>query len=334
MTDDWARLPEEELLSLRLRDLDIEVESSGDLLAPAVARLERQLAGRGLKFRPHVWLGDEWFCPDGVPGFAVPFYLAHPRLRKLERKHMLELEGGTLRSCMRLLRHEAGHAIDNAYRLRRWPDRKRVFGDPSVDYPDYYVPRPYSRRYVRHLQLGYAQAHPDEDFAETFAVWLDPGSRWRKRYKGWPALEKLRFMDETIREIARSRPALRNRRMPGRISELNETLGEHYRDKRRRYRIDNVDHYDEELGRIFASKGRWSAVEFLRKHRRALRQHVSHWTGARRYTVDELLQEWIKRARLKRLRVRNADDAFRDTTTALTVRVMEYLHNDHDRVVL
>ncbi|MGE4056575.1 MAG: putative zinc-binding metallopeptidase, partial [Vicinamibacterales bacterium] len=131
--------------------------------------------------QPHCWLSDEWFTPDGVPGVAIPFYLAHPRLEKLELAQMLEVEGGDATTCLRILRHEAGHAIDNAYQLRRRSTRRRIFGLPSLAYPEYYLPKPYSKSFVQHLDHWYAQSHPDEDCAETFAVWLDRGSQWPLR---------------------------------------------------------------------------------------------------------------------------------------------------------
>ena len=49
-----------------------------------------------------------------------------------------------------------------------------------------YTPDPNSRAYVQHLDYWYAQSHPFEDYAETFAVWLRPSSRWKRRYEGWP----------------------------------------------------------------------------------------------------------------------------------------------------
>src|SRR3989441_3620525 len=166
--DEWAGWTDDELLELRVSQLGVTIEGSS--LEPRIEELNRNLELRGLSFRPHVWLSNEWFTPDGVPGIAVPFYLAHPRLAKLELDQMLEVEGGTPDWCMRILRHEAGHALENAYRLRRLRRRQQVFGRSSEPYPKYYRPRPYSRSFVRHLDVWYAQSHPDEDFAETFAV--------------------------------------------------------------------------------------------------------------------------------------------------------------------
>ena len=119
------------------------------------------------------YLGDEWFSPAGSPAIAIPFYLAHPRLKTLEMHQMLQVEGGTPEWCQQLLRHESGHAIDHAYRFSSRDDWHAVFGSPETEYsPETYQPRPYSKGFVRNLPNWYAQAHPDEDFAETFAVWL------------------------------------------------------------------------------------------------------------------------------------------------------------------
>ncbi len=112
----WPRLADEDLLGVRLRDLNLRFDST---LARCVRRLYAELERAGLKFRPHCWLAEEWFSPDGIPGIAIPFYLSHARLRRLERRMMREVEGGNTNWMMRILRHEAGHAIDSAYRLRR-----------------------------------------------------------------------------------------------------------------------------------------------------------------------------------------------------------------------
>ncbi|HSF16344.1 MAG TPA: putative zinc-binding metallopeptidase [Vicinamibacteria bacterium] len=330
---DWASLTDEELLGIRFRDLELDVAFG--LLSKALSALSRELSRRDIEFRPHVWLGEEWFCPDGVPGFAAPFYLAHPRLMQLERRQMFEVEGGTFRSCLRLMRHETGHAIDNAYRLRLRRQRRRLFGSSEEPYPEFYAPRPFSRRFVRHLEFGYAQAHPDEDFAETFAVWLDPGSRWRERYQDWPALEKLDYMDQLMKEVARREPLTNNRRTPEKLASLRRTLRTHYRRKKIRYQVDFSQHYDADLHRLFGDKGRRSASDFLRRHRTALRHQVSRWTGIHGYTVDQVLKDWITRSRATGLRVSgNEHRVLRDATVALTVRAMQYLQSGHYEVAL
>ena len=133
----WVRLPDEELLDWRVCDLGIEIE--GTALERNIERLYGELAARGISFRPHCWLSDDWFSPEGVPGVAIPFYMAHPRLARLEHAQMLEVEGGTREWCMRILRHEAGHAIDTAYALHRRRRWQAVFGKSSQPYPEDYA---------------------------------------------------------------------------------------------------------------------------------------------------------------------------------------------------
>ncbi|HYZ43733.1 MAG TPA: putative zinc-binding metallopeptidase [Xanthobacteraceae bacterium] len=168
----WASLPDDELLQLRFKDLKVAIP--GTWLERCLDELYAELAERGLRIRPHAWVSNEWFSPDDTPGIAIPFYLAHPRLMRLERKMIIDVEGGTVPECMRILRHEAGHVVQVSYQLHRRRRWQELFGPSSTRYPRYYRPNPASRRYVYHLPLWYAQSHPDEDFAETFAVWLTP----------------------------------------------------------------------------------------------------------------------------------------------------------------
>src|SRR6202521_5947811 len=225
----WERLSDDQLLSLRFCDLHLTIE--GTDLEVAIERLHRELATRGIRFRPHCWLAEEWFSPDGVPGIAIPFYLAHRRLMSIERRLMREVEGGNRNWLMRILRHEAGHAIDSAYRLRRRSHWRAVFGPASLPYPDTYRPRPGSRRFVQHLGAWYAQAHPTEDFAETFAVWLKPRSAWRREYSGWPAYAKLQFIDKLASDIGRAKPAVSERGTVEDVTHETRTLRDHYEQK-------------------------------------------------------------------------------------------------------
>ena len=218
----WASLPDEQLLQLRLRDLKVKVE--GTWLEDCLKALHEELKERDLRVRPHAWISSEWFSPDSTPGIAFPFFLAHPRLMQLEKKKIFDVEGGTWSECMGILRHEAGHVVQHAYQLHRRRRWQQLFGPSSRRYPRYYQPNPASRNFVQHLRLWYAQSHPDEDFAETFAVWLRPRSNWRARYAGWPVLKKLEYVDELMGEIARQRPLLTRRERVEPLSQLTDTL--------------------------------------------------------------------------------------------------------------
>lgn len=317
-----------------MRLCDLRISLSGTQLEKRAHKLNRELARRGLPFRPHVWLSTEWFSPDGVAGFAIPFYLAHPRLMQLEHEQMQEVEGGTPRSCMQLMRHECAHALDNAYLLHERPDFKEVFGSVSSDYRSHYLPKPYSRRFVRHLELWYAQSHPAEDFAETFAVWLDPASRWRTRYRGWPALDKLRYVDELMASIRGKKPKRLRRDRIEPITELKRTLAEHYREKRARYRLPLRESYSRDLKRLFAeprgAPRERSAATFLRGERAELRKLVSRWTGEYQYAVDRVLSEIIERTEELGLVVGSgAAHVKRDAMLLVANQTLKYLNRGH-----
>ncbi|HEX7775603.1 MAG TPA: putative zinc-binding metallopeptidase [Parvibaculum sp.] len=310
----WARLPDDELLQVRLKDLDLSVE--GTWLEESLHALHEELKDRNIAVRPHAWISDEWFSPDNTPGIAFPFYLAHPRLVRLERKMFVDVEGQTQLECMRILRHEAGHVVQHSYGLHRRRRWQELFGRSSKRYPDYYKANPASRDFVQHLRRWYAQSHPDEDFAETFAVWLTPRSNWRKRYEGWPALKKLEYVDTLMSEIAGEKPKLTRRVAVDPLSKLKITLGEHYKKKLEHYATDTTQStYDRDLLRIFSSDPRHNdapaASAFIRKNRAEIRLLVSRWTGEYQITLDAVFDDMIDRARVLKLRAAGPQEQLR-----------------------
>jgi hypothetical protein len=335
---EWESWSDEQLLDLRLCDLGLRIR--GSELEPRIKQLYRELRAAGFQhFKPHFWLSDDWYTPDGVPGVAIPFYMAHPRLAKLEFSQMLEVEGGTPEWCLRILRHEAGHALDNAYRLRRRHRRQQLFGLSSKPYPEYYTPRPYSRSFVLHLEPWYAQSHPDEDFAETFAVWMTPDSPWRSRYQDWPALKKLEYVDGLMREIGPQAPRVVNRRTVDALPGLRKTLREHYRDKRQRYGVDYSNVFDRDLRRLFSdapeARANPTAAAFIRRVRREVRALVARWTGEYQYVINQVIDEIDKRCRELNLRLGGeAERAKVDFTIFVAVQTMHFLHSGRHRVWL
>ena len=293
----WYSLKDEELLKLRICDLGVKIE--GSELEARVGQFHNELAARGVLLRPDCYLGDEWFSPAGVPAIALPFYLAHPRLKQLETHQMMEVEGGTPEWCLMLLRHECGHAVDHAYQFSAGKEWQKVFGSPATEYtPDTYRPRPYSRSFVQHLPNWYAQAHPDEDFAETFAVWLasDPEA-WREHYKGWKALEKLEFVHGLMQEAAKCPPVATRKRRISEASKLRKTLDRYYATRRKLYAEDFPDFYDADLRAIFQNgvPGSETAAKVMRRNRAALVESIVQWTGQRKYTVSMLVRKLILR---------------------------------------
>lgn len=298
-----ATLPDAELLQLRLCDLPVRLGRSR--VSRAMTRLRRELRARGIRFAPHVWLAEEWFSPDGVPGFAVPFYLAHPRLARLERAMTGQVEGGNSNWLMRILRHETGHAIDNAYRLRRQRRWREVFGPSSLPYPNRYRARPGSRRYVHHLGDWYAQAHPTEDFAETFAVWLQSRRSWRRNYADWPAMHKLTLVDQLMREVAGAAPVVNRRLVVEPLASNQRTLAEHYRRRalnrihHRRGRIDDL------LQRVFTAQrpraDTPTARSLVQQAKKVLIRRLMQDCAVDRYTAHQILRKVSERLRRTRL---------------------------------
>jgi hypothetical protein len=268
--------------------------------------------------------------PVGIPAIFLPFFLVHDRLRALERTMMLEVEGGTSEWFMKLIRHEAAHAYSYAYHLPRKKKWQQTFGRTSRDEtPDFYQPRPFSRSYVVNLDDWYAQSHPDEDFAETFAVWLTPGLDWRRRYTGWKALHKLEYVDELMRSLAGNPPL----HLPDyRVAEhdcLNLKLKTYYARKRKLYEDTYPDFYDADLRQLFAASagpGRITASAYLRRRRRRLLNSVCQWTNERRFRVNKLLARLIDRCDQLDLHVLN-DDPQQDfrVSAFITTLVMNYL---------
>jgi hypothetical protein len=294
----WEHLDDSGLLDSRFRDLKLSLK--GTAIAEEVADLYAALTRRGIKFRPHVWLSTEWFSPDGVPGIAIPFYLAHPRLTRLERRIKGDAEGSTKSVRRQILRHEAGHALDTAFGLRRRADWRATFGRASRPYPSTYTARPASRRFVQHLGHWYAQSHPTEDFAETFAVWLQPKARWRRDYSAWPAIKKLEYVDELMQEIAGQRPAYADRAAPADIKTNARKLREHYR--RHDAQVDVRERrYDAWLRRVFkssasASRAR-SAYSFLRAIEGDLRRSLLRCDYVSPYLASQVVEMLRRRCR-------------------------------------
>ena len=333
----WRSWPDEKLLDVRLCDLGVSIE--GSALERRIHELHTELDLRGIRFRPHCWLSDDWFTPDGVPGIAIPFYLAHPRLMRLEQSQLLDIEGGTPAWCMRILRHEMGHVIDNAYLLQRRRQRQKLFGKSSTPYPEYYTPKPYSKSFVLHLDSWYAQSHPDEDFAESFAIWLNPRSIWAKRYADWPAIKKLEYIDKLMRQTSGRPPLVSTRRVVDPLSRIRKTLRQHYAKKRRHYGLDYPDFYDRDLRRLFSDAPEvarnMTAARFLKRIRASVRRNVANWTSTYQYTIDQVLEAMIVRCTELSLRLTGSEEQARlDFTVLLTVQTMNYLHSGRHKLAL
>jgi Putative zinc-binding metallo-peptidase len=281
----------QEILSKPIQQLGLKLE--GSPLERFVQQLYKELDAKGLKkFRPRCYLTDEWGCPNMEPVIGIPFYLADPKLQRLELE-MNDLEDS--RQIMMYLRHEAGHAFNYAYELYKTQEWRELFGPFRRPYRDAYKPVPFSRQYVRHMEGWYAQKHPDEDFAETFAVWLTPRSNWRKRYEGWGALRKLKYMERVARKVRELEPLRAQGDTDITVDEMEVTVGEFYEKALDQELTPGDLPLEADLVDIFnVSKRRRKnvrpAADLLRENRKLLVDKVNYWTGAQRPLVRKLIE--------------------------------------------
>ena len=336
----WSTLSKDELLNIRISDLGLRLK--GTFVQKQIKHLYSELRNRKIRFFPHCWLSDEWFSPDYHPGIAIPFYLAHPRLIKMEEKFLCEAEGSSNEECIQILRHEAGHSIDWAFSLFKKKSYQKVFGNPQKRYPKVYYPNPKSRRYVLHLGFWYAQAHPVEDFAETFAVWLKKGSRWKRDYQGWPALKKLQYVDEIMQGIAEKKPIILKKDVKYEESPLGQnhlTLGEYFRKRRELYQIDYQWYFDKDLQKFFSNSPKHgrkrTAAGFLKKIHNRIRKDVAIRINEHPYVVDQILKEMIVRCKHLKLYVtRPEKQVNREAALFIAIQTFKYLNDGNPRMVI
>lgn len=321
-----------ELLNSRICDLGLQVEDSP--IEPAVRRLYRELGSKGLDFQPSIYLTDTWGCPDEVPTIGIPFYLADERLFRIEEEQTGEVENDQM--IMMLLRHEAGHAINYAYRLYEMPEWAEMFGPFSKPYRDNFSPNPFSRQFVRHIVhhrngRTYAQKHPDEDFAETFAVWLTPRAAWRRKYRFWPALRKLKYVDKLMKRIRSDEPLCTDGELCTPVEEMDMLLAEHYGQRVERYRAAAQGYVDDKLREVFPPvRGRtlMLASELIRKHHPQLRTRVARWSELDGDEVSTLLTKLEDRADVLALQFnsRHLSAKLMDLTALATSLAMDFVY--------
>ena len=327
----WASLNDQELLGWRLKDLNLTIESP--YLKPLIEQLFQELDDKGIKIKPKIYLGDEWFSPEGMIAISIPFYLAHPRLIALEKQIMLEAEGETPDYFMKLLRHEAGHCFDHAFKFSKRTKWRKLFGSPEQEYsPETYRPKPYSKSFVQNLNNWYAQSHPDEDFAETFAVWLNPKSEWRKTYKNWlAAYNKLEYIESLAQETKDKAPVPEKGFLPFQSSRMSITLAKYYAKRRKENAADYPDFFDEDLRKIFngdqnLSKKEFSANRYMQKNKKSIIESVSYWTGERKFPIELLVKKLVDRTQKLDLRLgRSEADTHLEVSAYLASLVTHYL---------
>jgi hypothetical protein len=275
---------ETKALKVPIRDLNLTI--AGTSLEPILASFERELETVGIKkLHPRFYLSTEWGVPYDTIAIAIPFYLARPELTLLQAEQACHVEGSGPKDILRYLRHEMGHVVNYAYRLHETKEWLERFGPMNRPYEEEYRPRPFSREFVHHLPGWYAQKHPDEDWAETFAVWETPGHDWRTEYAKWPgALRKLEYCDRTMREILDRDPVMTTLELDNDVSNISESLDQYYRGTvLGGAPSERPQGLEQMLSAVFAETDpagvRLAASDLIRRVERDLPGSVFQWTG-------------------------------------------------------
>jgi hypothetical protein len=245
--------------------------------------------------------------PFGTVVIGIPFYLARPELTDLHGEEVGHIEGFNETDILRYLRHEMGHVVNYGYKLYDEEEWVKLFGSITQPYLEDYRPQPFSRRFVRHLPGWYAQKHPDEDWAETFAVWMTPDHDWRKEYAPWPtALAKLEYCERTMGRLAERDPPVTATELDEDVGELAYSLREYYKNQPAENEPPASAGLDGDLRAIFdeiappadtaAAKETRPAAALIRKLERPLMADVFRWTGHFPEKTRSLMRHLAQRA--------------------------------------
>jgi hypothetical protein len=318
------------LLQARIKDLRLHLKDTP--LEKYIAKLYEELEAKGISLKPECYLSDQWGCPSEVPVIGIPFYLADPNLVRIE--DALGAGAEDEEDIMMFLRHEAGHAFNYAYKLYETEEWKKQFGDYTKPYLESYKPRPFSRKYVVHITGWYAQKHPDEDFAETFAVWLTPGSDWETKYKSWGALKKLQYVGQVVAALGRAAPIVTLGERDMEVEQMEETVLDHYRQRmlEDKVEISIGDHLDQDLNELFEAEGvgNAGADTLVRAERQSLLAAVTQYSGVSRGVATSVLDHLLERVAALKLTVHRdeAREYMTRLTALLTTLAMNFVYTD------
>tara|TARA_B100001094_G_scaffold316835_1_gene358532 strand:+ start:2260 stop:3249 length:990 start_codon:yes stop_codon:yes gene_type:complete len=315
-----------------ISELELLIDQSW--LQQLVQQLYAELAQVGLgNFQPIAYFGDEWFSPDGIAAISIPFFLANKELQKIEMHQMGWVEGGTQDECMKLLRHESGHCFDHFFETSKLPDFQKIFGDPKKPYmPDFFLGKPFSKNFVKHLDRTYSQSHPAEDFAECFATVVTPRLDWKKKYKNAEkVLRKLEWTQLQINIHSKSDTSKLPIKEPEFYNQknLNLSLKSYYAKRIRHLKHFHLLKKDKELKRIFNSQ----KDEPQKKSRRLLRPYqkslmsIANAKSFYKYQIKEYINELEMRC--YHLGLTENDKVHQNKTLELKSLVEDTLYKRH-----
>ncbi|MCO5172170.1 MAG: putative zinc-binding metallopeptidase [Planctomycetes bacterium] len=325
-----------ELLKQRICDLDLRIE--GTQLGQVVDRFKQELRARGFtRLQPAFYLSSEWGVVEGTTAIAIPFYLADEQLRKVQECRGGIVEGTTDEDILRYLRHEFGHVLNYAYRLYETEEWSLLFGPMARPYTEEYRAIPFSPDYVRHLPGNYAQKHPDEDWAETFAVWMNPALDWRGLFGDAPgALKKLEYCDRTCADLFERDPLVHDNSLDEDVSTIRLTLEDFYK-QGAGGEVIVPRSLDGDLRGLFAPSSMpptaegarmGSAAALLKRQQDALAVTVFRWTGVDPGVVRPIIGHLVKRAKDMSLTypLAERDTVLIHVSAFLTTLAMNYVY--------
>ncbi|MCB0357074.1 MAG: putative zinc-binding metallopeptidase [Bdellovibrionales bacterium] len=335
------KLERQILLNLPLNRLPLKRHN--ELVSQAIAQLLRELKTKKIPFSPAIWVSTEWFCPDNVCGIAIPFYLFHPTLLKMEKEKIGFVEGETYPQLLKLLRHETGHAFENYYGTRSHPLRQKVFGKSNKKpYPSSYKPQLYSTNYIHHLGDGYAQSHPDEDFAETFATWLAfPKKNWQEKYKyKSKILTKLLAIENLVKEHKDMTPLKKCSFKPYEPIEKDKRfLKEYFLQKSRKYKFSVSNESKKMLlstTPVSEKKRKNKLLDlYIKKHRPIILQKLAQTIGIHKYQISKIIKPLENElAKVADANLNSENEIVNYLLDLTTVEILEGLHKKRDRIYL
>jgi hypothetical protein len=326
------KLTLEEILELRIKDLKLEFTSEQKKTFQDLFLLLRQ---NNIDWKPHIWMSDEWFSPDGVSGFAVPFVLAHKKLIQLEVLFLGECEGRNKSEFIKLCCHETGHAIDNAYKLRLNKTRQNIFGLTSKKYPNSYKPKPESKNYISFLGDHYAQAHPDEDWAETFGYFITRGKDYDKKHNS-VVLDKLNCMEGIIKSLPNKNHKNNTQRTPNNIKNDCRTVRQYLIEKRQNLKKNRANFYTKKINNQFSKKVMALPIHrYIRENQKKLVQEISNSTGKDIWTINKSLNDLKEECKKQKYTLKyNQRDSFNQVKNLLISHIDEYVQKGQTRIYM
>ncbi len=215
----------QEVFQTPICDLTLSFEGNG--LATAMNALRDEVRAKGLQFWPNWYFGDDDFwTTDRAISVNVPWFLGDDIVRLAVASRGTQYTDDDL---LRILRHEYAHALLYAFEGWKHWHWVQAFGDFDKEYTEDWEPdASKDADFVAHLDrpgtgglLHYAQKHPDEDWAETFATWIS--GEWQAQMETGSDLRKKKILtvqdlvsrgffygEPIVKNLGRRTPSTRN----------------------------------------------------------------------------------------------------------------------------